>query len=70
MPTDAGVDDAAQCSCLEREAIKTSLQNLLTFPIVRRSIEAEDITLHGLWIDIGAGDLEMYDAERDRFVPV
>lgn len=63
-------DDAAMCSLLERESIKVSLENLLTFPVIRSAVDAEEITLHGLWIDIGEGTLEMYDAERNRFVTV
>ncbi|HHC30221.1 MAG TPA: carbonic anhydrase [Rhodobacterales bacterium] len=55
---------------LEKEAVKVSLDNLMTFPFVQGAVEAGDLTLHGLWNDIGAGDLLWYDPEDDGFKPV
>lgn len=55
---------------LEKEAVKVSLDNLMTFPFVREAVEAGDVTLHGIWHDIGAGDLLWYDQADDSFKPV
>jgi len=55
---------------LEKEAVKVSLDNLMTFPFVQEAVEAGDLTLHGIWNDIGAGDLWWYDPEDDTFKPV
>lgn len=55
---------------LEREAVLVSLANLMTFPFVRSAVEAGDLTLHGLWNDIGGGGLEQYDGMAGRFVPL
>ncbi len=67
----AGLPDAAQqIGALEREGVLTSLENLMTFPFVRDAVEAGDLTLHGLWNDIGSGGLEVYDPAEKRFVPV
>ncbi len=55
---------------LEREAVVTSLKNLLTFPFVVDAVDAEDLKLHGLWHDIGEGRLEEYLGEERGFVPV
>jgi len=55
---------------LEKEAVVVSLDNLMTFPFVRESVEAEELTLHGLWHDIGEGDLMWFDAEDRTFKPV
>ena len=63
-------DDAARISALEKQAVLIGIENLLTFPFVRAAVEAEDMTLHGLWNDIGAGTLEAYDMESDAFVPI
>jgi carbonic anhydrase len=52
---------------LEKAAVVISLQNLMTFPYVRAAVEDEMMTLHGLWNDIAAGGLEVYDAERGGF---
>lgn len=52
---------------LEREAVKVSLENLMTFPFVREALDADRMTLHGLRHDISEGTLEQYDADSDRF---
>ncbi|MGB1576272.1 MAG: carbonic anhydrase, partial [Paracoccaceae bacterium] len=44
--------------------------NLMTFPFVKEAVENNQLSLHGLWTDIGEGGLENYDAERGEFVPV
>ncbi len=55
---------------LEKEAVLVSLENLMTFPFVRAAVEAEELTLHGLWTSTGEGTLEQYEPERGAFVPV
>jgi carbonic anhydrase len=57
-------------AALEREAVVVSLENLMTFPFVRAAVEAEDMTLHGLWTSMGDGSLEQYDGAGGRFVQV
>jgi len=52
---------------MEKEAVKISLSNLMTFPFVREAVEAETLTLHGLWHDIGEGALQDYDPETGAF---
>ncbi len=55
---------------LEKEAVLISLANLMTFPFVREAVESDRLTVHGLWNNIGEGDLQQYDPARDSFVPV
>jgi len=55
---------------LEKEAVVVSLDNLMTFPFVRDAVLSGDLTLHGLWTDIGEGGLEYFDAEAGNFQPV
>ena len=43
---------------LEEEAVVVSLAALWTFPFIRRAVEADRLSLHGLWFDIGEGVLE------------
>lgn len=57
-----------QLRALEREAVLVSLENLMTFPFVRAAVEAGEMTLHGLWNDIGSGSLEHYDPVAKAFV--
>ncbi|MCV2881686.1 carbonic anhydrase [Actibacterium sp. XHP0104] len=60
-------DPKDQLKALEQQAVLTSLQNLMTFPFVREAVESDALSLHGLWQDIGAGNLMFYDAEKGRF---
>lgn len=57
-------------AALEKEAVKVSLDNLMTFPFVAEAVAREALTLHGLWNDIGEGALWWYDPESDGFKPV
>src|SRR5690606_14751103 len=63
-----GLAPDGQLRALEREAVLVSLENLMTFPFVKDAVEAEEMTLHGLWSDISAGGLEHYDSEARAFV--
>lgn len=63
-------DTEERVKAMELEAVRISLQNLMTFPFVREAVEAERLTLHGLWHDIGEGGLSAYDPETDAFEPV
>ena len=56
-----------QLEALEKEAVKVSLANLMTFPYVASAVEAGEMTLHGLWNDIGVGGMEYLDPVSGRF---
>jgi carbonic anhydrase len=43
--------------CCELEAIKGSLNNLMTFPWIRQRIEDGRLALHGWYFDLESGDL-------------
>ena len=66
----SGLPEGERLDALEKQAVLVSLENLMTFPFVRAAVEAEELTLHGLWTSTGEGTLEQYDPERARFVPV
>ena len=59
-----------QVDRLEREAVLTSIRNLMTFPFVAEAVASERLTLHGLWHDIGSGALESYDPATGSFAEV
>ena len=63
-------DPAEQQLQLERQAVMTSLENLMTFPWIKEKVDAGTLSLHGLWTDIGEGSLEYYDAKAHKFEPV
>ena len=49
----------AQQRCLEREGIKLSLDNLMTFPWIAERVGAGTLQLHGAWFAIHSGVLEI-----------
>ncbi|MEB8387169.1 carbonic anhydrase [Rhodobacteraceae bacterium KMM 6894] len=55
---------------LEHETVMISLANLMTFPFVAKRVEAGDLTLHGLWLDISEGVVEQYLPAQDKFLPL
>ena len=57
-----------QLRALERQGVLVSMENLMTFPFVRNAVENETLSIHGLWNDIGEGDL--YYCDGDGFTPV
>ena len=56
-------------TALEKEAVLVSLENLMSFPFVKAAVEAETLSLHGLWNDIGEGTLEAF-SEAAGYQPV
>ena len=65
-----GLAEADRITALEKEAVLVSLENLMGFPFVRRAVEADEMTLHGLWTDVGEGALEQFDPAAGGFVAV
>ncbi|MCX7889411.1 MAG: carbonic anhydrase [Rhodobacteraceae bacterium] len=63
-------DPSARLAALEKQAVVVSLENLLTYPFVQKGLDEFDMSLHGLWVDIGAGRLEQYDARTGTFSPL
>ena len=63
-------DTEERVAALEKQAVLVSLENLVTFPFVAEAIESGHLTLHGLWHDIGEGEIEHYVPEEVGFVTV
>lgn len=62
--------DEDRKQALEKEAVLVSLENLMTFPFVKDAVENDELTLHGVWNDIGDGSLEGFDAAAEKFIPI
>lgn len=60
----------AQCRAAEQASILHSLDNLLTYPWIRRRVEAGSLALHGWYFDIGAGTLLAYSPRKQEFLPI
>lgn len=65
-----GLDEEAQLAALEKQAVLVSMENLMTFPFVKQAVDADRLSLHGLWHDIGSGVLSCYDPASGVFEPV
>ena len=67
---DTKAPEDEQLRAMEQQGVVTSLENLLTFPFVTDALKDETLTLHGLWTDIGEGDLHQYHSDSGTFKPV
>ncbi|WP_373635766.1 carbonic anhydrase [Yoonia sp. SS1-5] len=63
-------DDATRKRALEKASVLISLENLMSFPFVKKAVEDDMLALHGLWNNIGEGGLEAYDPASDGFVAI
>ena len=55
---------------LEKEAVLTSVKNLTTFPFIQKAISDGSLSIHGLWNNIGTGELMSYANESNDFILV
>lgn len=55
---------------LEKDSVVVSLENLMSFPVVKQAVEAGRLALHGLWMDIGLGGLQSFDSKTRTFISV
>lgn len=60
-------DEAERKRALEKQAVLTSLENLMTFPFVQDAVKEGSLSVHGLWNDIEEGTLEQYLPSEGTF---
>lgn len=51
----------------EKEALKISIRNLLTFPCVAQAVSEKAVKIHAMMFDIKEFSLSLYDPEKDSF---
>jgi carbonic anhydrase len=56
-----------QIELLGKESIKNSLNNLFSFPNIKKSIENNTLSIHGLIHDIGSGSLSCLNPLTEEF---
>jgi carbonic anhydrase len=61
---------AEYVTALEQMSAVKTLDNLMTFPYVRRRVEAGDMHLHAAYFGVATGDLSVYDPGTRKFVRV
>ncbi len=53
----------------EQRAVVLQLERLMDYPMVRRAVEQERLTLHGWHYVIEDGEIHVFDVQQGRFVP-
>jgi len=62
-----GDDQAALWHRCELESIRTSVENLRTFPFVREAEQKRGMAILGIYFDIEKGELMEYDQQAEKF---
>lgn len=62
-----GLEGDALLRASERQAVRLSLENLMTFPFIADAVAAGDLGLHGWYLDINEGALEFWNKDAGRF---
>jgi len=55
---------------MEKASIVNTLDNLMTFPRLRRLVESGAVTLHGAYFGVATGELSVLDKDSGKFRPV
>ncbi|MDQ1263930.1 MAG: carbonic anhydrase [Campylobacterota bacterium] len=54
----------------EKLSVVSQLENLLTYPSVKKRVDNGEIAIHGWIYDIQSGEIEYYDPEISQFLPL
>jgi carbonic anhydrase len=66
MPDASVAEKAHYC---EQAAVLVSLENLMTFPLIRERVADGRLRLHGWYVDIRSCSLHIYDPKQQHFEP-
>ena len=53
---------------ITRQNVLTQINNILTYPELKKNIESNSVDLHGWVYDIKHGSIEVYDSEVKSFI--
>ncbi len=67
LAVDPELEGDALLGASERQAVRLSLDNLTGFPFVREAVAAGDLRLHGWYLDIFDGALEIWNPDAEMF---
>ena len=65
-----GIEWTDYLTRLEQANVANSLDNLKTFPLLRKSIERGDVAIHGAYFGVATGELWVRDEGTGAFSPV
>ncbi len=54
----------------EKLSVISQLENLLTYPSVKKRVDSDEVAIHGWVYDIESGEIEYYDPEISQFLPL
>lgn len=54
----------------EKLSIITQIENLMTYPFVKKKLENEELYIHGWYYDIETGNIDYYDPDSYQFIPL
>jgi len=54
----------------EKLSVIKQIENLLTYPVVKKRFEKGDLSIHGWYYDIETGYIEYYNADSYEFLPL
>ena len=61
------VSEKKQIEQLEEESIKISINNLFSFPFIKKAVEDKRLSIHGLIHNIGSGELKFLNPLTEKF---
>ncbi len=61
------LSDSEKLKAMEQESIVWSLNNLKTYPVVRKAVKEDGLELHAWQFDMGNGKLLAYDEDKGSF---
>ena len=59
-----------QLRACEETSILLSMENLMSFPWIRKRVEAGRLKIHGWYFNMKNGELYDYDSEKEEFLPL
>ena len=62
------ISDQEGINNLEKESIIISINNLIEYPFIKNLLEKNELALHGLWHDIGTGEIKSLDPKSLTFI--
>ncbi len=60
-------DEEKLCRLTEKLSVVSQIENLLTYPDVKRGVENDTLHIHGWIYDIESGEIEYYDPDAGKF---
>ncbi len=66
----ANMNEDESIKNLEKLSIKSSIENLKSYPFVREKLDSKEINIYGSWIDIRSGKIHALDFASSIFQPI